>query len=441
MSIDSLLVMSLFNILGKNCIALHAGPPINWLDKIASIPFAVIQALIIGFFTSIILNRIFLKEKNIGKKLRDYGIERISAYGDGTLSKKDANVFFGRRGHPAPREIHLCFITGNRFLQDYKEEIKKLAKNGCKIKVLIADPTASSTYNYPDSNYMIPSKKIGELANYYCEILFGLQLGTCFCERSFAMLDSNCSNNRDECIKEFRTKLKKAGDHTCQIKRITNLLYSINTENKNGNIEIRYYTDEYQMPIILAEYDTQKKREAKTRLWTNINAPVRETIESINVYSESSESRDGTFVNDVAASFNYLWNKYDKKQKDISSTGREASSAEDKHDDNLSDTLMVPQLRGKINGFAIAGFICAFVFPFIGLGLSIAAACHASFYHVRPLKGLARAGIIISAILSVLHFAMFLFASLILFDQFIKPCVWPSFSNIFTLIKEWFLTL
>ena len=51
------------------------------------------------------------------------------------------------------------------------------------------------------------------------------------------------------------------------------------------------------------------------------------------------------------------------------------------------------------NGLSIAGFICAFFFPFVGLVLSIVALSNAKTgKYEKPLRGLATWGIIVSAI-------------------------------------------
>ena len=93
----------------------------------------------------------------------------------------------------------------------------------------------------------------------------------------------------------------------------TKLLKEINSHAKNGGgIELHFYTDEYQMPITIAEYDYGESRKNRSfvMLWTNINAPVRETIKSINVLGMKDGNSDAGFVEDVSLSFDYLFNKY-----------------------------------------------------------------------------------------------------------------------------------
>ena len=87
---------------------------------------------------------------------------------------------------------------------------------------------------------------------------------------------------------------------------------------KNGSIELRHYEDEYQMPIILVRTRAGKdNKEDSIFLWTNINAPIKETSESINVFcsSEVDEVNDKAFLSDVCTSFDYLWETYDTKEE------------------------------------------------------------------------------------------------------------------------------
>lgn len=73
------------------------------------------------------------------------------------------------------------------------------------------------------------------------------------------------------------------------------------------------------------------------------------------------------------------------------------------------------------NGLAIAGFICAFFFPFVGLVLSIVALSNArNGDYEKPLTGLATWGIIVSAVLLVLRIALFFVAGFVLMPLIIK---------------------
>ena len=70
---------------------------------------------------------------------------------------------------------------------------------------------------------------------------------------------------------------------------------------------------------------------------------------------------------------------------------------------------------GGTNGLAVAGFICAFFFPFIGLVLSIVALSGAkTTEYDKPLKGLATWGVVISAVLLVIRIIVIAAAGLVL---------------------------
>lgn len=66
------------------------------------------------------------------------------------------------------------------------------------------------------------------------------------------------------------------------------------------------------MPIIMCK--TTDGNKPVVKLWTNINAPIRETMSSINVAGEyvPSDGNKESFVKDTEATFEYMWNKYKK---------------------------------------------------------------------------------------------------------------------------------
>ena len=94
---------------------------VNLAENLVNILFAIIQACIIVVVTERALNRVFLKERNMGKSLRQCGIEKISA-SKGALTARDREKLFGLNGNPVPSEINLCFITGNIFFRDFQEK-------------------------------------------------------------------------------------------------------------------------------------------------------------------------------------------------------------------------------------------------------------------------------------------------------------------------------
>lgn len=73
------------------------------------------------------------------------------------------------------------------------------------------------------------------------------------------------------------------------------------------------------------------------------------------------------------------------------------------------------------NGLAIAGFICAFLFPFVGLVLSIVANKNAkSGKYEKPMQGFATWGIIVSIILLALRLIFGVVCGFVLFPAILK---------------------
>ena len=43
-----------------------------------------------------------------------------------------------------------------------------------------------------------------------------------------------------------------------------------------------------------------------------MNAPVKETTKSVNVFGQTNDENDATYVTDVIKSFDYLFDRYSK---------------------------------------------------------------------------------------------------------------------------------
>lgn len=291
---------------------------INYADKLIGLILAIAQALMIAFITGVVLNRAFQKEKAIGKSLKEYGIERVKT-DKGTLSSRDCHVAFGLGGHAVPRELCLCFITGNAFFRDYERQagyLSSLAARGCRIRILLANPyqaKVAQLWDRQKTSDDVPDKVV----DYYYRLLMGLEQTTSFVERTFLMLTyrmvETCLDDAEMCKARLRDKLQKNKDHVTHVRTVQQMLSaSAQKADHGGSIELRYYTDEYQMPIILAKMDAAGKKPSKTLVWTNINAPIKETSESINVFAAKEEGAAG-FVEDVEKSFEYLWRTYPRE--------------------------------------------------------------------------------------------------------------------------------
>lgn len=306
---------------------------INIADKILSIFIAVIQAMLIALITKKFVDKAFQEQRLIGKNLQEYGIKKVSADKGGTLSKSARKVVFGLDGRLYPEKLDLCFISGHGFFRDYETKagyLSDLVKNGCKIRVLLANPYRGKFKDWSEKKLSSP-EYLDEIVDYYYSVVSNDIKAQCFLERSYAMLikekvlDENNSNklSKEKLIKRLSFDPAVGdccGDHIYQVKNIANMCKKINASaQKGGNIEIRFYEDEYQMPIIKATSFIDEKHYSRNEemvlLWTNVNAPIKETSESINVFCSVNinDENNTTFISDVTKTFEYLWDLYDEK--------------------------------------------------------------------------------------------------------------------------------
>lgn len=308
---------------------------INFADELLGIVIAILQAVLIAIITKILLDRAFKDQRLIGKNLQQYGIKKVRADSGGTLSKSSRDIVFGLNGKLYPNKLDLCFITGHGFFRDFQTKAKyleTLLQNGCQIRVLLANPYTGTFKDTTLEDYANP-KTLDALTEYYYNILTNETQSTSFLERAYVMLIKTkvLCDNSDKIDKEKLRKHLKVqfldnntmdgeGDHNYQVKNIQKICHELKKSAKNGGcIELRFYEDEYQMPIILAQsyidIKQKERNEESILLWTNINAPIKETSESINVFcsSDIDDIKNKTFINDVKSTFDYLWQLYEKK--------------------------------------------------------------------------------------------------------------------------------
>lgn len=304
-----------------------------FLDKGIVLLIAIVQAVVITIITNILLNRLLRKQQKIGVSLAKYGIDKVSESKKGLLGNS-SKILFGLSGHQKPKIVKLCFITGFNFIKDFELELENLVKNGTDVKILLGSTANSQFSSSYESNLKLEnlSEYSENIAQYYTDLLFSNKTSTNFLENSFAMLEYNkCIkkikepfNHSVEYQKKFKEQLKKNielyGDHVFQIYHGKKIIDKINEkydkkQNESyGKIYLAHYIDEYRMPMIIAEFDyLNKKNQTRTLLWTNINAPVVETHESINIFCQEDESESKPYINDVVNSFDYLWQKYYKE--------------------------------------------------------------------------------------------------------------------------------
>lgn len=307
-----------------------------WANVAVDVIFGVVSALITAVITSWLLDRAFRKSRDLGESLKKVGIEKID-YSSGTMKRKDRNILFGERGNPKPNELKICFITGDNFCKDNFENLINLVKNGRTIKALIGNPKdcdRSEEYfkrfsekKFEDLHCTDEDKdKLATLYVKYNELHGDELRKLCYLERTYLMVSKDIIERKSK-LKYLRPyknlnleekkqiwveRISSTGDHVMQAVLVTRMFDLINAESENGGkADLRYYHDEYRIPIILAEfYCDCKSNENKLMLWSNINAPVRETTKSINVFGVDKCEEDPTYVNDINYTFEYLFEKY-----------------------------------------------------------------------------------------------------------------------------------
>ncbi len=307
---------------------------INWAEKLIELIFAIIQALIIAYIAKNAFDRILQKEKAIGKRLKDYGIESVKS-SDGKMTPDHEHIAFGQRGYDKPTEMDLCFITGRMFFQNFQFKnninyIGELVQNDCRVRVLLVNPYDGIIYrkfkkhiDNGDLDFLKQDTYINVVADFYYKIIVKndpyLLKNSSFIERTEAMLLRSMvkpnENSKEKCIKIIKNHISEYGDFRYQV-----LYNKIGLEKLNerastyGSIEVRFYADEYRMPITLVKKNANKNKEATTFLWTNMNAATRETTDSINIFFKVKESKRSELVDDIEETFRCLWNRYPPMQ-------------------------------------------------------------------------------------------------------------------------------
>ncbi len=307
-----------------------------WIDALVNLLISFIPAIVTALLTAWVLNSAFKKSRQLGEGLVKVGIEKIE-YSSGKMTKKDRNKLFGLNGKEKPKELSLCFLTGDNFFLDYYDYILDLLNNNCKIKLLIASPfdsCGSENYrvkypkNFSREKSLCSAEDKKALAQKYYEYnSYNEQqlLKLAYLERTFLMVSQEIlekiAENKygreyavleeSEKINVWLDRIGKTGDHVMQAMIVTQIVESLNKESKGSKIELFYYKDEYRIPITIATYRKDDREEYL--LWTNINAPVKETTKSVNVFGKSNDGKDATYITDVLKSFNYLYKKYSTK--------------------------------------------------------------------------------------------------------------------------------
>lgn len=306
-----------------------------WLDAIIQLALAFIPSIGTAVLVAFLLDKAFKRSKKIGDSLVKSGIENID-YVSGKMSSKDCSILFGLNKREKPFELNLCFLTGDNFFLDNYNYLLELLNHGTKIKVLIAGADDSIRYKryikkYPnifDRNTGFcdddDKKELIDIYMKYHDYKSDDLAQLHYVERTYLMVSKEVVEKRartdynssyaflsdENRSNVWGHRIARTGDHMMQIALVTKIIHTLNKQSTNEKISLAYYKDEYRIPIILAKYK-EKESEAYL-LWTNMNAPVKQTTESVNVFGKTKEKTDGSYISDVMKSFDYLFDKYHK---------------------------------------------------------------------------------------------------------------------------------
>lgn len=303
-----------------------------WVDAVVNLIIELIPAVITALLAAYVLDRAFKKSKRLGDSLVKSGIDNIE-YANGKMKKRDQSILFGLNHRNVPVEVCLCFLTGDNFFLDYYNKLLNLLNHNCEVNILIANPfesKRSKTYleKYPTSFDREKSlckeddkKQLGKL---YYEYYLNKEKHNdlCYLERTYLMVskdeieeisESEYNLLYDELddnqkLKVWEERVSKTGDHVMQAVLVTKIVESLNEKSTGSKINLKYYKDEYRIPIILAKF--QKDFDEEVFLWTNMNAPVQETTKSVNVFGKATDETDTSYITDVMKTFDYLFGRY-----------------------------------------------------------------------------------------------------------------------------------
>lgn len=282
---------------------------------------SIISALIVAGVTGVILNKILIKERKIGKKLHDVGIEKATL-GSGGIKVKDWKELLKLTKGKEILSVDLCFLTGRGFLVSNPEIFINLLKKGATINVALADPKGqflSSEYEKCKSIDELKAcheANIDRLVDYYYSLSKDPSLASGFLERVFVMLESKKTfqKNEDEAKSAIRTKLYEDGEHVYQIyyvKQILKHYMEVSEKEKNtkyGTINLHYYKDQYRFPYVIINCSDKIKDEFLdyTYAWCNITPPAQEAYDAIRFYCARDNEESENFVSELKRSADYI---------------------------------------------------------------------------------------------------------------------------------------
>lgn len=241
----------------------------NWLNILTSVTKDFLTSIIVtvigGTFVKMIAERYFIVKKN-DKLLKKYGVFEV---GSGLSTRKDLHNIFGYKVlNIYPVEIRMLYITGNVYLEQFKDELIDCLNHRCIVKILLVSIDDENA-NYVHRIEEIYGKKVNE---YFDQI-------------------SDVKELLSELLKQYPTQIK-----------------------------LRFYRDEYSYNFRSAKYYDEKKKTMK--YISNINVqPFNKTATDCSIglsgsYFDSDsheDTKDNIFYLNNNT-FDKLWTKYENTE-------------------------------------------------------------------------------------------------------------------------------
>lgn len=277
---------------------------------------SLLSALIVALITSIVLNKIIIKQRKLGEKLIHSGVNK-AILGSGGIKLKDWKELIKLTKDKKIIDVNLCFLTGRGFLVDQPDVIINLLKKGVQINIVLGDPNGQflndeyAKCKTLDELKQCHQEHIEELVDYYYEISQDPTKAKGYLERSFIMLENKKTfgKNESESKDAFRAKFSQHGEHIYQIYYVKHILKDyIKHAVKDNQIRLFYYQDQYRIPYVIINCEEKNKTDITeyTYAWCNIVPPAQEAFDAIRLYCSRSDEDAYNFVSALKESSDYI---------------------------------------------------------------------------------------------------------------------------------------
>lgn len=249
-----------------------------WFQLLTEIDKWVIISGFLGSIAKIIGEDIYTIKRN-NKALTNLGVTDVIP---GKLPINQTNIMFGFWGYKRPFKFKAFFISGEKFIGEHFDNLKRLLENDCELDFLLANSNSEAGKRYLDGLALL---KDSINYNSYANCL---------------LLAQNCLNKM--CI-ESKKKIKV---------RFYDFEYS-------NSFRIAYYDkvqkkQEKELEKELNEEEKRKKEkerdeQADKKLWVSFSPLISEPKDSsLSVAATSKNKNDFVIQHDF--SFEKVWNNY-----------------------------------------------------------------------------------------------------------------------------------